>query len=51
MATATKPLTAAEFAALPDEPDSVMELVRGEIVRMPKPKPRHGRIANRIAFC
>lgn len=50
MATATKPLTAAEFAALPDEPDSVMELVRGEIVRMPKPKPRHGRIANRIAF-
>jgi len=48
MTVATELLSAREFAALPDEPGFILELVRGEVVRMSKPKPRHGRIAGEI---
>jgi Uma2 family endonuclease len=44
-ATATKPLTAEEFFALPDPPDgSRQELVRGEVVTRPGPGVEHGEI-------
>jgi Uma2 family endonuclease len=46
--TAARLLTADEFAALPDEPGAVLELVRGEVRSMPKPKPRHGRVAGKL---
>lgn len=52
MATANAPavvLTAAEFACRPD-PGYPEELVRGEIVRMPPPRPRHGEVCFRVAF-
>ena len=39
-------LTAEEFAERPD-PGYPEELVRGRIVPMPMPKPRHGQICNR----
>ena len=39
-------LTAEEFAGRPD-PGHPEELVRGRIVPMPMPKPRHGEICNR----
>jgi Uma2 family endonuclease len=45
---ALKPLTATEFAALDiDEP---VELVRGEVIEMPRPGMRHGVIANNVGF-
>ena len=40
-------LTAEEFAQRPD-PGYPEELVRGRIVPMPMPKPRHGEICNRV---
>ena len=40
-------LTAEEFAQRPD-PGYSEELVRGRIVPMPMPKPRHGEICNRV---
>jgi Uma2 family endonuclease len=46
MATTARLLTAADLAALPDDGDQ-LELLRGEIVRMPPTKPRHGRITSR----
>jgi len=50
MSTASAPtpalLTAEEFAQRPD-PGYPEELVRGRIVPMPLPKPRHGEICNR----
>jgi len=48
MSVATELLTAQEFAVLPGENGFIMELVRGEVVRMCRPKPKHGRIAMRI---
>lgn len=45
---ANKHITAEEFAAMPESVRG--ELVRGEIVEMPPPKPLHGRYANRFAF-
>jgi len=43
-----KLLTADEFARLPD--DGVpTELVRGRIVRMPMPRPRHGQVCAKIS--
>jgi Uma2 family endonuclease len=50
MSTASLPsptlMTAEEFAARPD-PGYPEELVRGRIVPMPMPKPRHGEICNK----
>lgn len=46
MTTATKLITAEEFAAMPD--DGPSELIRGEIVEMPNAKPKHGRCTSRI---
>ena len=50
MSTASLPtpglLTAEQFAARPD-PGYPEELVRGRIVPMPMPKPRHGEICNK----
>jgi len=43
----TKLLTAEEFAALESD-ETLTELVRGEIVTLPPPKKRHGRLVNRI---
>ncbi len=48
MATTTeKLLTADEFAALGDIGPA--DLVRGKVVYLTRPKPRHGRVANNIA--
>lgn len=44
----TRPLTAEEFAALPDTGQK-MELVRGRVVYMNMPYPRHGEICAEIA--
>jgi Uma2 family endonuclease len=46
-ATAPALLTAEEFANRPD-PGYPEELVRGRIVPMPQPKPRHGQICSRV---
>jgi Uma2 family endonuclease len=46
MATVTEWLTVAEFAARPD-PGYPEELVRGQIVAMPPPTPRHGQICSK----
>jgi Uma2 family endonuclease len=48
MATATKLLTAEEYALLPDDGQPT-ELVRGEVVEMPSPLPRHGQICFKVA--
>src|SRR5271165_7320863 len=42
-------LTAEEFAQRPD-PGHPEELVRGRIVPMPMPKPRHGQLCGRAYF-
>jgi Uma2 family endonuclease len=48
MATATQPLlTAEQFAQRPD-PGHPEELVRGRIVPMPPPRPRHGYLCNKV---
>jgi Uma2 family endonuclease len=50
-ATATKLLTAEEFFRRPDPPDgSREELVRGEVITMPAPGFRHGKVSHIIAF-
>jgi Uma2 family endonuclease len=51
MTTVTrKPITAEEFARMPDPPDgSRQELVRGEIETMSRPGFRHGKVSFRIA--
>jgi Uma2 family endonuclease len=46
-ATAPALLTAEEYADRPD-PGYPEELVRGRIVPMPQPKPRHGQICSRV---
>jgi Uma2 family endonuclease len=45
---ATKVMTADELAALPDD-GYEYELVRGELRRMPPPKPEHGFVCMRLA--
>jgi Uma2 family endonuclease len=51
LATATKRITAEEFAALPNLLDgSKLEFVRGEIVTMPPPKVVHGIVQVNIAI-
>jgi Uma2 family endonuclease len=50
MSSATvKLMTAAEFAELPDD-DRPRELVRGEVVYMNMPFPRHGQICARMSY-
>ena len=51
MATATAQalLTAEEFGRRPD-PGYPEELVRGRIIRMPPPKPRHGQICGQAVY-
>lgn len=46
MATVTQGITAEEFARLPL--DGPCELVRGKVVEMPPPKPKHGWICGQI---
>ncbi len=51
MATATtakRLLTAEEFGRLPDD-GRITELVRGEVIELPMPYPRHGQICFKIA--
>ncbi|HEX5103439.1 MAG TPA: Uma2 family endonuclease [Pirellulaceae bacterium] len=55
MSGANSLLTAAEFSRMAD-PGHPQELVRGIVVNMPPPKPRHGKICGRIiahlvAYC
>ena len=46
---ADKLLTAEEYGRLPD--DGVpTELVRGRIVRLPMPRPRHGQVCNNVTY-
>lgn len=47
-ANAQRLLTAEEFGRLPDD-GRITELVRGEVVEMPMPFPRHGQICSKIA--
>ncbi len=49
IAIAEKLLTAEEFLLLPDD-GTPSELVRGRIVRMNMPKPRHGQVCARIVY-
>jgi Uma2 family endonuclease len=49
MATATNLLTAEQFAALPDSDFRSVELVKGSLVEMNPPMPRHGEICANIA--
>jgi Uma2 family endonuclease len=50
-AIASKPMTAKEFAHRPEPADgSREELVRGEVVTMPVPGFRHGRISHIIGY-
>lgn len=50
MATITSLLTAEEYMALPDEFDGPTELVKGVLVTMPPPWPRHGELCARISY-
>jgi Uma2 family endonuclease len=45
------PVTAEEFARMPDPPDgSRLELVRGEVIVMPPPKGKHGIVCSEVAW-
>jgi Uma2 family endonuclease len=50
MATATALLTAEEYMALPDSFDGPTELVKGVLVTMTPPPPRHGEICVQVAY-
>lgn len=43
-----RPLTLSEFEALPEEDAARIELVRGRLVRSPRPASLHGRLAARL---
>jgi Uma2 family endonuclease len=48
-AVASKLITAEEFARMPEPHDgTLLELVRGEVVEVSRPKPRHGHICSKI---
>ncbi|SFH85516.1 Uma2 family endonuclease [Planctomicrobium piriforme] len=49
MATLTQLLTAEEYARLPNS-GAVTELVRGEIVQLNQPSPRHGQVCGNAYF-
>ena len=44
----SEPLTAEQFAALPDDSADALELVRGRVVREPPPAAEHGLLAARL---
>ena len=48
-AAAKRLLTAEEYGRLPDD-GRITELVRGEVVEMPMPYPRHGEMCAQIAY-
>jgi Uma2 family endonuclease len=50
MATATSLLTAEQYMALPDSFDGPTELVKGVLVTMTPPPPRHGEICFQTAY-
>lgn len=50
MATVTSLMTAEEYMALPDSFDGPTELVKGVLVTMPPPWPRHGEICAQIVY-
>lgn len=50
MATATSLLTAEQYMALPDSFDGPTELVKGVLVTMPPPWPRHGELCCQVAY-
>ena len=50
MSTATALLTAEEYMALPDSFEGPTELVKGVLVTMPPPRPRHGEICAQIVY-
>jgi Uma2 family endonuclease len=50
MATATSLMTAEEYMALPYSFDGPTELVKGELITMPPPFPRHGEICARVSY-
>lgn len=50
MATATSLLTAEEYMALPDSFDGPTELVKGVLITIIPPPPRHGEICCQIAY-
>jgi Uma2 family endonuclease len=50
MATVTSLMTAEEYIALPDSFDGPTELVKGVLVTMPPPRPRHGELCARISY-
>lgn len=41
-------ITLEEYEHLPDEPEYIVEVSRGRLVRQPRPGARHGRIATQI---
>ena len=47
--TQVRLLTAEEYGELPD-PGQPTELVRGEVVRLPHPKPLHGKVCAEVAY-
>lgn len=47
MSTRTRPISAGELLRL-DDPSSRVELVRGELITMPLPGGRHGRIGSKL---
>lgn len=49
MATTASLLTAEEYASLPDA-DRPTDLVRGQVIVMPPPMPRHGELCARVAY-
>jgi Uma2 family endonuclease len=50
MATATSLLTAEQYMALPDSFDGPTELVKGVLITMTPPPPRHGEICFQTAY-
>jgi Uma2 family endonuclease len=50
MATVTSLLTAEEYMALPDSFDGPTELVKGTLVAMPPPWPRHGELCACVSY-
>lgn len=43
-----EPLTLAEFERLPEEDEFLLELVRGRVVKEPRPGGRHGRVTSEL---
>lgn len=50
MATVTSLLTAEEYMALPDSFEFPTELVKGVLVQLPPPRPRHGELCAQIVY-